>query len=79
MFLRDGINFFNEGSNAEATKAVETAVALDPDNPQAYHQLGLCYSSAGENSKAKAAFEKFLELAPDHPEAASAMEMLKYL
>lgn len=79
MFLRDGINFFNDGKIAEATEAVRISIALDPANPQAHHQMGLCYASAGENSKARAAFEKFLELGPDHPEAASAKEMLKYL
>ncbi|MCP4202883.1 MAG: tetratricopeptide repeat protein [bacterium] len=79
MFLRDAINFFNNGSIAEATEAVQTSVALDPTNPQAHHQLGLCYASARENGKARVAFEKFLELAPDHPEAASVKDMLKYL
>jgi len=79
MFLRDGINDFNDGKIPESIQNVETSIRLDPTNPMAHHQLGLCYSSAGENSKARAAFEKFLELAPDHPEAATVKEMLAYL
>ena len=79
MFLRDGINFFNEGEIADAIEAVRTSIVLDATNPQAYHQLGLCYASAQENSNARAAFEKFLELAPDDPEASTVKEMLSYL
>jgi tetratricopeptide (TPR) repeat protein len=79
MFLRDGINFFNDGSIPESIEAVEISIKLDPSNPQAHHQLGLCYASSGENSKARAAFERFLELAPDDPEATTVKEMLSYL
>ncbi len=79
LFLRDGTNFYNNGAVAEATKAVETSMALDPSNPQVYYQLGLCYASSGKNSEAKAKLQKFLELAPDHPEAASVRDMLSYL
>lgn len=79
LFLRDGTNFYNNGAIAEATQAVETSMALDPTNPQAYYQLGLCYASASRNSDAKANLQKFLEMAPDHPEAASVRDMLTYL
>lgn len=79
MFLRDGINLFNDGEIQGAIKSVETSVELDPSSPQAHHQLGLCYSSSGENAKARAAFERFLELAPEDPEAGTVREMLSYL
>ncbi len=79
MFLRDGINFYNDGENAKAIEAVQDAIVLDATNPRAYHQLGLCYASAQENGKARAAFETFLELAPDDPEAGTVKEMLSYL
>lgn len=79
MFLRDGINYFNDGAIPKSIEAVETSIKLDPENPKAHHQLGLCYSSSGENDKARAAFEKFLELAPEDSEAATVKEMLTYL
>ena len=79
MFLRDGVNFFNEGEIADAIEAVQTSIVLDATNPRAYHQLGLCYASAQENGNARVAFETFLELAPDDPEASTVKEMLSYL
>lgn len=78
-FLRDGIDAFNGNDIPGAIAAVETSIKLDPTNPMAHHQMGLCYSSAGKNTEARAAFEKFLELAPDHPEAGTVKEMLAYL
>lgn len=78
-FLTDGINLFNEGKTAESIEAVRIAVALDPGNVQAHHQLGLSYASAGNNAEARQSFEKFLELAPDHPEAGTVRDMLSYL
>ena len=40
----------NDGRYAEATDAYLTIVRLNPDDPEAYHNLGLCYAHRARES-----------------------------
>lgn len=73
-----GINQFNNGNMPAAKKALEQALAADPDNAKAHYYLGLVMVNTGEG-EAKEHFERFLELAPDDPDAPTAREMIEYV
>jgi tetratricopeptide (TPR) repeat protein len=53
----------------DATEAIEDlsrAIALDPDNAEAFYQRGLAYALLGEADKALADYEQTRALDPDH-------------
>ena len=47
----------------------QKGLSLDPNNPDAYNQLGEVYRMKGQMSEAASAFEKAAELDPDYSEA----------
>ena len=47
------------GNYSEARAELEKAVALEPDMPEAYYQLGHAYLRLGEKEKADQALAKF--------------------
>lgn len=49
-----GIAYAKRGKFSEAIDAYNTAIMLDPSNPNAYHLLGYVYLRQGNNSKTKA-------------------------
>jgi tetratricopeptide (TPR) repeat protein len=78
--VNQGIEAFNQGDIAAATKALEQAIALDDTNIKGLFTLGLCYVNANDPEKAKATFQRYLDLAPaDDPDMATAKEMVSYL
>jgi tetratricopeptide (TPR) repeat protein len=56
-----------EGRLSTGIRQLERALALDPENTQAYYQLATAYQKAGAPQKATAAFEKFRELKAKQP------------
>jgi pentatricopeptide repeat protein len=52
---------------AEAAAKFEEAVALDPENANAWNGLGWARFNGGESEEAVPAFEKCVELEPEHP------------
>lgn len=63
--LSYGAYLAREGLYPEAIEQLEAAVALEPDDPSAYSELGIAHSLAGDHVRAAAAMERTLELAPD--------------
>jgi choline-sulfatase len=53
-----------KGEYAEASKALESAVLLEPKMPQALLMLGSCYSEIGRTKDAKARFDEVLKNDP---------------
>ncbi len=51
-------------SKAQMAKALEAEIATDPNNVQAWIQLGHVYFDSGQHEKAIEAYEKSLELSP---------------
>lgn len=53
----------------DALEAYDKSLALNPDNPEAYYNLGLLYSDVKNQPKKAAEFyKKYLELKPDAPD-----------
>ena len=71
-----GASFYNAKQTPEAIRCWEKTVAADPQNADAYLQLGLANYSIQQMDKAKANLQKVIELAPDSENAKSAKELL---
>ena len=69
VYYRDGARFTLEGRFAEAAKAFEQAVKLDPENGNAYYGLGNVYSEMGRWADAANAYYKAVSLNKDDVEA----------
>jgi Flp pilus assembly protein TadD len=53
----------------EAVEDLSHAIALDPDNAEAFYQRGLAYALMGEEDKAVADYEQTRVLDPGHRKA----------
>ncbi|HJQ35371.1 MAG TPA: tetratricopeptide repeat protein [Pyrinomonadaceae bacterium] len=69
VYYRDGARFALEGRLPEAAKAFEQAVALDPDNGNAYFALGNVYAEMGRWADAVNAYYKAVSLNKNDVEA----------
>jgi tetratricopeptide (TPR) repeat protein len=63
-----------QGHADQAERAYGEAIALAPNAPEAYFNLGLIYLQTGRPEQAVQAFEKVLALSPDYPEARDRLE-----
>jgi Tfp pilus assembly protein PilF len=54
----------NRGRLARANELAEKAIAIDPDQADAYVIIGGVHQDSGQNREAKAAYRRYLELAP---------------
>jgi len=67
--LREQVTtLFNQRQWAEAQGVLEKAVAVAPDNAEAYFYLGQCQLNRGDTGKAVLSFEKATALAPANSE-----------
>ncbi|HEX3557681.1 MAG TPA: tetratricopeptide repeat protein [Pyrinomonadaceae bacterium] len=73
VYYRDGARFALEGRLAEAAKAFEQAVALDPSNGNAFYSLGNVYSEQGRWADAVNAYYKAVSLNKEDVEAYNAL------
>ena len=69
VYARDGARFALEGRLAEAARAFEQAVALDPSNGNAFYGLGNVYAEMGRWADAVNAYYKAVSLNKDDVEA----------
>jgi tetratricopeptide (TPR) repeat protein len=69
VYYRDGARFALEGRLAEAAKAFEQAVALDPSNGNAHYALGNVYAEMGRWADAVNAYYKAVSLNREDVEA----------
>ena len=69
VYYRDGARFALEGRLAEAARAFEQTVELDPSNGNAFYALGNVYAELGRWGDAVNAYYKALSLNKDDVEA----------
>lgn len=61
-----------------ARQTLESLLQREPDNADAWLELGLTAMAAGENERARTAFERTLQLAPDYDDAKLGLARLGY-
>jgi Tfp pilus assembly protein PilF len=54
--------FYSQSRVTESVEASEKALTLEPDYPDVYTNLGLCYEALGDESKARVNYEKAIEI-----------------
>lgn len=64
-----GIKLFESGDLPGAKAAFEAAIAKNPKDPDAHHNLGLCHEKAGEGAAAERAYREAVKLRVDHDAA----------
>src|ERR1044071_1431825 len=69
VYARDGARFALEGRLADAARAFEQAVALDPENGNAFYGLGNVYAEMGRWPDAVNAYYRAVSLNRDDVEA----------
>lgn len=67
------------GQPAEATKALEGAIALAPKLPEPHYHLGLVQAEAGRKAEARASLQTALQLGLAEPQASDARSRLQAL
>jgi RNA polymerase sigma factor (sigma-70 family) len=69
QLVQQGWQLIQTGKGSEAIAAFESAVKLDPKNPDAWNGLGWANMRSGKSTEAEKAFQQTVELQPDHPAA----------
>jgi tetratricopeptide (TPR) repeat protein len=64
-----------ENPKANTENALNNSIRNNPNNPEAYYQLGLFYAMNGKHSQAIIEFNKALEIKPDNAEVYMALGM----
>src|SRR5262245_60278051 len=72
-----GVALAQSGEWLMAVQHLEEAVAMEPGNAAAHHNLGLVYREGKRDREALAAFERALKLRPNYPAAARAATELR--
>jgi tetratricopeptide (TPR) repeat protein len=75
--LMAGIKAFDAGSYADARKSFEAATKKNPNDTQAFYNLGLACEKLGDKATAEAAYKSALALRPDFDTAAAALSTLE--
>jgi Flp pilus assembly protein TadD len=60
----------------QAKNAIDKAIAMAPNDPKLYYNLGLMYARAGKNDEAKKILEKAIELKSNYQEPKNAIKIL---
>jgi tetratricopeptide (TPR) repeat protein len=71
-----GIAYSQEQRYADARKALENSVQLDPSLPEAEYQLGLVAKSEGKSQEAIRHLERAVQLRPEHAKALTSLGAL---
>jgi tetratricopeptide (TPR) repeat protein len=58
-----GTTALQEGRNGDAIEAFERAVEIDPDFPEAWNHLAICYQNNGQEARAIEAFRRYKAIA----------------
>lgn len=77
MFIARGIELYENDQVEEAIDTFIEALKIDPDNAEAYINLGAIYHHYDEDELAHEYFKTALNLAPNHPDAARMRELLR--
>jgi Flp pilus assembly protein TadD len=76
IYLNAGIVLLNKKNAAGAWEQFDKAVALKPDDAEAYFYRGLAAVQLKKKAEARADLRKYLELAPNGPQAGDAKDLL---
>jgi Flp pilus assembly protein TadD len=76
VYLNAGIVLLNKKNAAGAWEQFDRAVALKPDDAEAYFYRGLAAVQLKKKTEARADLRKYLELAPNGPQAGDAKDLL---
>ena len=68
-YLNLGLVYRARGETDKAEQAVARAIAVNPNNLDAYNQLAIMKREAGQFSAAEALYQQALEVWPFHPES----------
>jgi tetratricopeptide (TPR) repeat protein len=72
-----GAIFHKLGDDRQAERLFKSAIALDPENAQAYFELGYAYKDMGRYEDAIAMFRKALQYRPIFPEMEEQIQLLQ--
>src|SRR5215216_3027685 len=64
-----GIAYCQKGLHAQAKRALQTAIELQPNNANFKYNLGVVLEHAGDQPGAAVAFNDTLKLSPEHAQA----------
>ncbi|MDR1602499.1 MAG: tetratricopeptide repeat protein [Tannerella sp.] len=70
--------YINSNRNEKAIQYLNTAIALDPNNPDLYQAMGSVFESEKNYDKAEENYLKAVELAPENPMALSNIGRVYY-
>ena len=73
---QDGAHLFGQGSFAGARDCFQSALNLQPDDPDLVYNLGRCHDRMGQLDLAERLYRQCLERNPDHLEALHACVVL---
>lgn len=76
QFLRQGWRLWQERRLDEAAEQFRQAVALAPDNANAWNGLGWATFNSGKHAEAEKAFLRVVAIAPGHPAALNGLGQL---
>jgi len=65
------------GDHSKALKLFHAAIELDPENPQAYFELGYLYKDMSRFEEAIAMFKKVLQYRPIFPEMEEQIQLMQ--
>ncbi len=68
-YFEQGIKRMDSGELEGALRSFHRGVDIDPDHPQSYGNMGICYASLGKKQQALDAFDRALELDPNYEPA----------
>jgi tetratricopeptide (TPR) repeat protein len=72
-----GIKAFDAGNYAEARKSFEAATKKNPNDAQAFYNLGMACEKLGDKTAAEAAYKSAIAVRPDFDTAAAALSSLQ--
>lgn len=71
-----GVAYSQKGLHAQANRALQTAVELEPTNPSFQFNRGVALEQAGDGAGAAAAYRATLQLNPEHAQARARLQGL---
>jgi tetratricopeptide (TPR) repeat protein len=72
-YNEDGVHLFQRGDYLHAQESFQAALALRPEDPALFYNMGQCCEQLGNDSKAEHYYGECLQRAPNHAECRHAL------
>src|SRR5262245_48868249 len=72
-YTNDGVYLFQQGDYRAARESFKAALALQPDDPALYYNVGECYARLGGGAQAEKCYTECLARVPNHTACRFAM------